>query len=154
MSDLKIIEMNSAEGCGVVEELLKNGSNVHLCVTGSSMMPFLAPNRDVVVLRSCKDDSFKFGQILLFKRSDGRLVLHRIRKIKGNTLTMNGDSQVWCESIHKEQAVACVAQVIKNGKCIEAESVRYKLWAILWYPTRPIRLFMKKIRNAFKLRRR
>lgn len=146
--------MNSVEGCGFIEELFENGAAVHLCITGSSMMPFLRPNRDVAVICPCKEDSFRFGQILLFKRSDGRLVLHRIRKISGDTLVMNGDSQTWCEYIHKEQVVACVTQVIRNKKYIDADSIGYKAWSVLWYPTLPIRLVMKRIRKAIKLRGR
>lgn len=154
MNKLNAIEIDSAAGSGLIKDLIENGASVPLCITGSSMMPTLKPGRDSVFLKECSETSFKAGQILLFERSDGCLVLHRIRKVQGEMLIMNGDSQPWCECIHKKQAIACVSHIVRNGKRIDSNSAAAKAWSILWYPTRPFRPFFKKIRKVFKPRRK
>lgn len=154
MNKLNAIEIDSAAGSGLIKELIENGASVPLCITGSSMMPTLKPGRDLVLLRECSETSFKDGQILLFERSDGSLVLHRIRKTQGEMLVMNGDSQPWCEYIHKKQAIAFVSHIIRNGKKIENNCSVAKIWNLLWYPTRPFRPFLKKFRKVFIPRRK
>lgn len=146
--------MDSAAGGGLIKELIEIDAAVPLCITGSSMMPTLKPGRDSVLLEKCTEASFRIGKILLFERKDGSLVLHRIRKIRGGTLIMNGDSHVWCESISREQAIACVSHIIRNEKKISCNSAVEKLRNILWYPTLPFRAFLKKIRKVFRLRRK
>lgn len=154
MNKLNVIEMDSAAGSDFIKRLLEENAVVPLCVTGSSMMPTLKPGRDSVLLEKCSEASFRTGQILLYERSDCSLVLHRIRKRQGEKLIMNGDSHCWCESIRREQAIACVSHIIRNDKRISCNCAAAKVWNILWYPTRILRPFLKRIRKVFNLRRK
>ena len=107
----------SAEFIGIIEDTVKKGSSMPLVVTGNSMEPFMKDGRDTVWLECCKDSDYKRGKILLFKREDEKIVLHRVRKVMpDDVLIMNGDAQYWCEEIKKEQALAVVTYIEKKRK--------------------------------------
>ena len=108
MKNVRIIEADA-----LVKALLSSDGVFPLTVTGSSMAPLLKDGRSTVLLT--KDFVPKRGRILLFRRRDGSLILHRVRKIDGNTLVMNGDAQDWCERILPHQVIAAV-EYIKNGQ--------------------------------------
>ena len=130
----------------VLTEVLSSGGTISLAVSGYSMSPFLKHGRDTVRLRACTEKDLRCGQILLFKRPDHVLVMHRVRRIlPGGRLVMNGDGQAWCETISAEQVIAVVLSVERNGRQMSNESIRFRLWSAVWYPTRPIRPVMHKI---------
>ena len=124
----------------VLAEILFSGGSVSLVVSGSSMLPFLKNGRDAVRLRACTEQDLRWGQILLFKRQDQSMVLHRIRRIlPDGRLVMNGDGQAWCETISADQVIAMVSEVERNGRKMSCDCGWFRLWNLLWYPTRPVR---------------
>lgn len=132
--------VSGEEFAPVLEEILSSGGSVSLVVSGSSMRPFLKHGRDVVHIRTCKDKDLKCGQILLFKRPDQSLILHRIRRmLSDGRLVMNGDGQAWCETISADQVIAVVSSVERNGWNLSCDHILFRLWNLIWYPTRPIR---------------
>lgn len=148
----KII-LNTAEHGEMLVELIRSGAYIPLCVTGTSMRPTLKPERDVVWLKACTPDDLTRGRILLFRRLDGSFILHRIRRrLSDGRLIMNGDAQAWCETISPERAVAVVEEMEIRGKRISYKSVPLRLWDFLWYPTRPLRPLIFRLRGAIKSR--
>ncbi len=118
------------------------------------MTPFLKHNRDTVFIRRHNFGKIKRGQILLFKRTDGRLIMHRIRKVlPDNKLLMNGDGQAWCEEINYNQIIAEVFKIERNGKSFFSDSFMFKLWDFLWFPIRPIRPFIFKLSGKIKTKK-
>ncbi|MGM9681685.1 MAG: hypothetical protein ACI3XR_09295 [Eubacteriales bacterium] len=114
------------------------------------MRPLLRHGRDTVWLRAFCLEDCKRGSILLYRRPNGRLVLHRVRKCLPDGYRMNGDAQTWCEDISKEQVVAQAYQIRRKGKVISCNSPGLKLWDMLWFPTRPIRSVLFKIGHYIK----
>lgn len=146
------IVYSTAEIADTLEDMIKDGATVPLCVSGTSMRPFLLEGRDVVWLGECKPVDFKRGRILLFKRNDGTLVLHRIRKVlQDGSLLMNGDAQTWCETILQTQAIACVSEIERPGKKTSCESFAFKLRSEIWQLLMPLRsLLLRFWRKLFK----
>lgn len=127
-------------------DLIQNGAQVPLMISGSSMRPLLKPRRDMVWLRPCKDSDIKKGRILLFRRRDGSLILHRIRKIlPENKLLMNGDAQAWCESIDRKQIIAIVYEIKRKEKQIPWDFWLLRCWDMVWSITIKFRPFLFKI---------
>ena len=125
--------------------LIENGSTVPLIVTGSSMLPFLQHKLDTVWLVRVEGKLYR-GQILFFRRTNGSMVLHRIRRIlPDGCMVVNGDAQVWCEVVRPEQAVAVVSAVTRNGKMRRTDSLITKVRDAVWYPTRPFRPLIFKV---------
>lgn len=130
----------------VLEDILSAGGQVSLVVSGTSMSPFLKHGRDVVRLCSCAGKELSRGQIVLFQRPDRSIILHRIRRVlPEGRLVMNGDAQVWCETISARQVIAIVAAVERNGRSLSCDDFGFRLWNWLWYPTRPIRPVLLKL---------
>ena len=137
-----------------LKEVLAAGGRISLVVTGYSMRPFLKHERDVVYLRTWEKKDLRRGQILLFQRTKGEFVLHRIRRVRSNgKLVMNGDGQTWCETISNEQIVATVDAVNRKGQHICSKSFQFRLWNWLWYPTRMIRPVLFKLGRVLLSRR-
>lgn len=145
------ITFTTAEINETIKEVTEKGGRIYLGVTGGSMMPFLKHQRDAVFIRGCNQDEYKKGQILLFRRTDGRLILHRIRKVlPEQKLLMNGDAQHWCEVITYSQVVGLADEFERNGKKFFPTSFIFKVWNILWFPTRPVRPFIFKLVGKVK----
>lgn len=125
---------SSAEFAETIENLMVVNGTMPIVVTGNSMNPFLIDGRDIVWLRAHSQTDLKRGKILLFKRSDGTFVLHRVRKVlPDNILLMNGDAQTWCEKIETHQVVAVVTEIERNSKKRRCGT------KFLWHIAKPLR---------------
>lgn len=145
------IEFSTSEISASLEEIIAAGGHFTLCVSGSSMNPFLEHGRDFVRLKKCSPQDLKKGRILLFKRASGELVLHRvIRVLADGSLIMNGDAQVWCETISPDMVIAAVSDIECNGKVISCSSLKYRTKIFLWQLLFPIRSLIFRVRNKIK----
>ena len=76
---------------------LQNGNDVEIYPSGTSMFPLINPPNDSVVLRSIKDTRLKSGDIILYRRESGLLVLHRLCRIRQDGYYFTGDNQTELE---------------------------------------------------------
>lgn len=135
-----------------IENLIAEGATVPLCISGSSMNPFLISRRDMVYLRKHTEKDFSRGNIILFKRKDGSLVLHRVKKnCHDGSMLLCGDAQTKCEKIEKSQVIACVSEIERKGKRKSPKSVYWKTLAFIWEFLTPIRSILMRL--WFKVRR-
>ncbi len=135
-----------------VEDLIKDGATVPIYVSGNSMNPFLINRRDVVYLRLFDDGELKKGRIILFKRLDGRLGLHRIKSVLSEKLfRVNGDAQSFCELVKKSDVVAVVTEIERKGKRKPADAFCYKFFDFFWQLLMPLRPLI--MRAWYKLER-
>lgn len=154
MNNLNFYETDTKKGIYYIKEALRSNATVPLTVTGSSMMPLLKPQRDVVWLEQCDVHQIKKGDILLFERENGKPVLHRVIKVKNNVLIMNGDALSWAEQIKKTQVIACVKKFERNKKMFTCDSKRVKLWNALWSVTRPVRTIIRRLHSLLTVKKR
>ena len=141
----------SAEFIEIIEDAVKKGGSMPLIVTGDSMNPFMKDGRDTVWLEACKTSDYKRGKILLFRREDGKVVLHRVKKVlPGDILVMNGDAQYWCEEIKKEQVLAVVTFIERDGKKTSCNSLTYKIKIELWQIFKPVSLLIYRVKQKNK----
>ena len=69
-----------------IEKLLQEGKIVQTKLRGYSMYPLFVPGREDVRIESCRQDSLHRGDVVLYRRTGGRLVLHRIHQKTENTI--------------------------------------------------------------------
>ncbi len=142
---------SAAEFSQTIEEMINSGACIPLYVSGSSMNPFLIDGRDIIRLRKCTQADFRRRQILLFKRSDGSLVLHRVFKVlPDGTLLMNGDAQNWCERTDKNQVIAVAYETERNGKIRACNSPAVLLRNFVWRLLRPFRPWIMTLWRKLK----
>lgn len=152
-------EFSLAEYYDLMCEVLNSGGEFTLYPRGTSMLPLIRQNRDAVVLVKPTKRLLR-RDIPLYRRTNGQFVLHRVITVtdKGN-YTMCGDNQLALEKdITHSQIIAVVCAFIRDGKRIKTNSVRYKLYTLLWC-IMPLRRLVFKIRSLLykvkaKLRRK
>ena len=131
-------------------EILKENKAVTTVVQGGSMLPFLSPGRDYVILENFPREPKK-GDVVLYKRSNGDYVLHRIRKIKNDEFFLIGDRQTHTErGIRRENLCALVTEVKRNGKIIGEKSFIWFFYRRIWLAVVPLRSAILKLRNITK----
>ena len=145
----RIVDMKRLEPS--IREIIGAGGNVKLTVTGQSMMPTLIEHRDSVIL--AKPDKLKKNDIVLYQRSNGEYVLHRIVKVTKNGFGMCGDNQMKVECpIFPEQIIAVVSAIVRKDKMISKNNLKYKISSFVWSNFIPMRPFMLKTVTKIKTR--
>lgn len=116
----------------LLSDLPESGVALPLLVSGSSMVPFLVHGRDTVYLSKITT-SIKRGDIVLYRRNNGELVLHRVCRLTSEGLTMIGDAQQDPESgIGADQLLAVTTAVRRKGKLLTRSDWRWKCFGRIW----------------------
>lgn len=128
-----------------IERLLKDGKEVRFTPSGVSMRPFIEGDRDSVILTSLTRYP-RIGDILLVRLESNSpmsptFVLHRLVRIEGDTLVLQGDGNL----VGEERCGA--SDIIGIVKRIESPSGRRKplVRGRFWYAVRRWRWLLLKI---------
>ena len=125
--------------------LLNAGETLSLPVLGNSMSPFLVHQRDTVWLRK-PDRPLRKGDIVLYQRSNGAYILHRICQIREESFTMIGDAHQTPEpGITRDQIFGLVVRIERKGKILEPSSFWWKFFSLVWIRLIPLRRFFQKV---------
>lgn len=75
----------------------------------------------------------KKGDIVLYRRKDGTLVLHRIMKVEEDGFRVCGDHQ-WKldEKVQEDQILAAAKGFFRNGHYIDEKTWWYRLYKKFW----------------------
>ncbi len=143
-----------------IETLLKSGQSVQLFPQGYSMYPLLVPGRDEVILSPLPDRPLRRGEVALYRRDTGILVLHRICRCKEDGYYMVGDNQVQVEGpLRKEQVIGIMSGFVRKGKLFSSDDLLYRILSRIWLVMRPVRRCItvpgakvkKLVRKLFRL---
>lgn len=141
---------SSNEIKGSLPEILDSGGKIPIVVSGYSMRPFLEHAKDTVWVRSCNKEDIKVNDILLYKRKNGSLILHRIVKLlPDNRLLMCGDAQVDCEVIERDCIIGIVYEIERKSRRFSADSNHR--FVNLWRIIRPFRPIVLKLLRLLKI---
>ena len=101
------------------KEVLEKEGELIVTNVGYSMYPLIKQREDI--LRIVKTDTFKKGDIILYKSNVDHYVLHRILKIKKDKIIAAGDHNYRKDQpITKEQVLGKLASIKKkDGKEID-----------------------------------
>lgn len=117
---------------GLIREVLASGGEFRLYPHGISMLPLLRQGRDSVSLRQV-DSPIRKGDILFYQRPDGSFVLHRVRAVTPNGLTMIGDNQTLPErGVSPDWVIGRVTRIFRDDKEVICDGLRYRLYRKLW----------------------
>ena len=125
----------------VIHEIVSAGGSVRLDVKGNSMMPLLRSERDAVLLK--KAENIQKYDVVLFKKKDGKIALHRIVEINDDFYTIIGDNQYKFDyKIHISDLIAKSVEFYRGKKRINERQIR--TFGTMWYATYPLRKFVRK----------
>lgn len=134
----------------VLKELVEEGKEVCLILSGGSMLPFLAPQRDQISFRK-PERTLKKGDMVFFQRDNGRFVMHRIRKIRPEGYYLIGDAQIDLEGpVREDQIFALVTSVQRKGKWIGPGDFWWEFFEHVWLYLVPFRQTILKIYAKWK----
>ena len=114
----------------IIRLQLDNGGRATLAVTGNSMYPMLKNRRDSVTLIPPAD--LQKGDIVLFQRSSGAYILHRIIAVTAEGYVCCGDNQAIREPVLREQIVAVVDGFARKGKSYTVGNHFYRIYTAIW----------------------
>ncbi len=133
----------------MIEDLIAAGTDVTLTVTGNSMCPLWHHLKNSVVLTGCDPYALKKGDVPLYRRADGRYILHRIVRVHKDTFDLAGDAQTEVErGLEKHRIIAVVKAFHRGGKLIPVTARKYRLYVLLWSLVLPLRRIIFKVYGA------
>lgn len=133
-------------------QLLKNKEieSLPLIISGSSMLPFLVHGRDTIWLSRLNRPPRR-GDVLLYQRSSGAYVLHRVYAVEGEYCTMIGDGQLSLErGVHRSQIIAIMTSAVRKGKKQAPGSFWWEFFEKVWIRIVPLRTTLWKVYSAVK----
>ncbi len=109
---------------------------------GYSMYPLFIPGRDEALIESVSADTVRKNDVVLYRRDQSILVLHRICKITAEGFFMVGDNQSEIEGpLRADQIKGRLIAFVHNGKEISVKNPLYRFLSALWLfmlPLRPV----------------
>lgn len=137
--------IDTTEYIETMKEIIQNGKECHMLVTGNSMAPFLYHERDTIYFTS-PTTPLKRGDMVFFQRASGQYVMHRIKKVKKNPSTSEkeyyliGDNQTEIEGpIYENQIFARVTRIRRKGRLLNKHHLCWFFFAHIWLLLIPIR---------------
>jgi len=114
----------------IAAQLLKEGLNVKMKVSGISMNPSLQSN-DIVLLKPVNHKRLNIADIIFYQKKDGKWALHRISQKNYDNASLQfaviGDNIEEKEIVEGTKIAGIVASVWRNGKKIELFWLKNKL---------------------------
>jgi len=131
-------------------ELLEVTEPVPLVISGGSMAPFLVHGRDTVYLSKVRQP-LRRGDMVLYRRSNGSYILHRVYRVEADSYTMAGDAQNWLEpGIRPDQILAMVTAVRRKGKLLQKGSFWWDFFEKVWIRMVPLRPAVMAVYSRLK----
>lgn len=138
------LQLSLEELMPLIKESLSLGRNITFTPRGISMLPMLRNGEDTVTL-SPLPQALKKYDIILYKRDNGKYVLHRIIKT-GDTYTCIGDNQFVKElGVESRQIVGVVTRFTRCGKEYSVTDFGYRLYCRFWHYSRFLRRCVRAI---------
>jgi hypothetical protein len=120
--------------------LLQEGHTVEITPIGSSMFPLFDHENGQAVLAAADVSKLRRGDVVMYRREGGMLVLHRIWRVKKDGFYMVGDNQTEIEGpLRAEQIKAVMVSFVRNGKTISCKNPVYVVCSRMWLLLRPFR---------------
>lgn len=138
-------EVDAQEYIAVLRGLIEEGHQVSLLISGSSMSPFLIHHRDTIYFKK-PDRELKVGDMVFYRRGNGKYIMHRIRRIRPEGFYMIGDAQWEIEGpLQREQIFGLITAVERKGKLIQPGDFWWEFFAKVWLRIIPLRRLIQRI---------
>lgn len=132
-------------------ELVRSDADisVNIQLYGNSMYPLIRRQKDQVTVRKCC--RVLPGDIVLFQRSDGKYVIHRVWKMENGQVMTMGDNCRYPDPWMPESKVLGQVTHIRRGKhlfCVDTPAWRFV--GRVWLNTVKPRTILRKILSLLK----
>lgn len=133
-----------------IEEQLQQDGYILSLSAGASMRPMLTQRTEQLLIEKLSDDP-KVNDVVLFKRRNGKYVLHRIVRRCGENYLIRGDNCYDKEIVYSDQIIGILKGFYRRSKYIDCGANRtYLCYVAIWRITYPVRFmihtFLQKVR--------
>lgn len=137
------------------QELREKGCLIYT-TTGMSMRPFLRSGKDLMVIEAKKEGRCRVRDVVLYRRTSGKYVLHRIMAVRKDDYVLCGDNCWQLEpGIRDDQILGVLTAVIREGKRTEVSEFSYRAKVFAWWLFYPVRAVAFWLRQQYgQLRRK
>lgn len=123
-----------------IEALLNEDRTIQIFPQGYSMYPMFVPGRDEAVIAKADFEKLRRGDVVLYRRTEGILVLHRLCKKGKDCFFAVGDNQYLVEGpLRMDQIKGKLVGFVRKGHYISTANPIYLAAAHLWLFMRPVR---------------
>ena len=128
-----------------LRDLVNEGKECRLLISGSSMAPFLVHERDSIIF-SKPQRELQRGDMVFYQRETGQFVMHRILHVKPEGLYIVGDAQTEIEGpVNPNQVFAVVTKAQRKGKWIGPGDFWWWFFRTVWLRLVPVRKIILKL---------
>lgn len=128
-----------------LRDLVNEGKECRLLISGSSMAPFLVHERDSIIF-SKPQRELQRGDMVFYQRENGQFVMHRILHVKPEGLYIVGDAQTEIEGpVNPSQVFAVVTRAQRKGKWIGPGDFWWWFFRTVWLRLVPVRKIILKL---------
>ena len=128
-----------------LRDLVNEGKECRLLISGSSMAPFLVHERDSIIF-SKPQRELQRGDMVFYQRETGQFVMHRILHVKPEGLYIVGDAQTEIEGpVNPSQVFAVVTKAQRKGKWIGPGDFWWWFFRTVWLRLVPARKIILKL---------
>ena len=113
---------------------------------GTSMLPLLRENRDLMVVRKKGAAKPQKYDAVLYLRDSGEYVLHRILKVYSDSCYIIGDNCIHGEEVTDDHVLGVLEEIVRDGKTIRVTDIGYRIFVRVWWAIYPIRVLLKLLR--------
>jgi len=139
--------------CITIEEQLDEAGYVLSLSVGTSMRPIIRQRTEQLLIERI-DELPKKRDVVLFKRSGGKYVLHRIVKVQEDHYLIRGDNCYNDEVVYPTQLVGILKGFYRGDRFVDCQkNICYKMYVSIWLMSYPVRTRLRFLaKNARALR--
>lgn len=131
-----------------IEENLKKYGYIYIKPKGTSMFPTIRGKNTVVKIDAIKEP-VKVYDVVVYKRENNSLIMHRILKIDGDNCTCCGDNQWFIENISQKQIIGKMVLWNNKNKSHSVEDKYYIKFVKFWCKSLKLRHFILILCNKY-----
>ena len=133
------------------EDILEKDGKLVYKNVGKSMLPLIRENRDIIIIEKKTRKPRKYD-VALYKKEDGRYILHRIVKATSDGgYVIRGDNCYYTErDIKEDDIIGVLSGIVRNGKELSITDFSYRLYSFVWCNIYAFRLALKIIIGLIK----
>lgn len=133
----------------MVKDIVEDGKEVSILISGNSMSPFLISQRDTIVVGPVKGCLHR-GDMALYLRTTGQYVMHRIHHVRKNhgqeQYYFIGDAQSKIEGpIERSQICGVITAVCRKGKWLRPGDFWWEFFRCIWIRIVPFRRIVQRM---------
>ena len=134
-----------------LEDYLRENGTLTYSNVGTSMLPLLRQGRDLLILQAKTPARCKVGDVVLFRRASGQLVLHRIVAVRAEDYVLRGDNCTGDEpGVMDADILGVMTGFVRNGKRRGVDVPGYRFYTACILRTAKLRIPLVKALRRLK----